>query len=62
MYPVEQHLRRLLLDYDCVTVPGLGGDAGRESLAYAVTALLGAGATALAAWAVTRIAKHGRIS
>jgi hypothetical protein len=25
MYPVEQHLRRLLLDYDCVTVPGLGG-------------------------------------
>ncbi len=25
MYPVEYHLKELLLDYDCVTVPGLGG-------------------------------------
>jgi hypothetical protein len=25
MYPVAQHLRKLLLDYDCVTIPGLGG-------------------------------------
>jgi hypothetical protein len=25
MYPVEYHLKKLMLDYDCVTVPGLGG-------------------------------------
>jgi hypothetical protein len=25
MYPVEYHLKNLMLDYDCVTVPGLGG-------------------------------------
>jgi cobalt/nickel transport system permease protein len=44
------------------TVPGLGGGFGRESLAAVVTAVLGAGATALIAWGVARIAKHGRIS
>ncbi len=44
------------------TVPGLDGGAGREGVAYVVTALAGAGATALAAWAITRIARHGRIS
>jgi len=44
------------------TVPGLEGGFGRESLAAVITAFLGAGATALIAWGVARIAKHGRIS
>ena len=42
-------------------VPGLAGGAVREGLAAVITAFLGAGATALIAWGVTRIAKHGRI-
>lgn len=44
------------------TVPGLGGGFARDGLATVVAAVLGAGATALAAWGVARIARHGRIS
>ncbi len=48
-----------LKDY---TVPGLSGGPLHEGLGTVVTALLGAGATALLAFAVARIAGHGRIS
>jgi cobalt/nickel transport system permease protein len=44
------------------TVPGLGDGPLHEGLGTIVTALLGAGATALLAFAVARIAGHGRIS
>jgi cobalt/nickel transport system permease protein len=44
------------------TVPGLDGGPLHEGLGTIITALLGAGATALLAFAVARIAKHGGIS
>ena len=44
------------------TIPGLGGGLWRERLGTIVTALMGAGATALAAYAIGRVVKHGGIS
>jgi cobalt/nickel transport system permease protein len=44
------------------TVPGLDRSFFHEGLGTIITAMLGAGATALCAFAVARIAKHGGIS
>jgi cobalt/nickel transport system permease protein len=44
------------------SVPGLEGSFVREGLGTVVTAILGAGVTALLAFAVARMAKHGGIS
>ncbi|MCX5754331.1 MAG: cobalamin biosynthesis protein [Candidatus Krumholzibacteria bacterium] len=44
------------------TVPGLDGSFFRKGLGTIMTAMLGAGVTALLAFAVARIAGHGRIS
>jgi cobalt/nickel transport system permease protein len=44
------------------TVPGLDGSFFHEGLGTIITAILGAGATALFAFAVARIARHGGIS
>jgi|WetSurMetagenome_2_1015567.scaffolds.fasta_scaffold28922_2 cobalt/nickel transport system permease protein len=44
------------------TVPGLDRGFFRQGLGTIVSALVGAGATALVAFAVARIVKHGRIS
>lgn len=48
-----------LRDY---AVPGLEGSFAREGAGTILSALLGGAATALAAWAVARIARHGGIS
>jgi len=44
------------------TVPGMEGDSFREGTGTIISALLGAGITALAAYAIARIARHGDIS
>ena len=44
------------------TVPGLGRSFFHEGLGTIITAILGAGITALVAFAVARIARHGGIS
>jgi hypothetical protein len=44
------------------SVAGLTGSRARESLATVVAAVLGAGITALIAWGITRVARHGGIS
>jgi cobalt/nickel transport system permease protein len=44
------------------TVPGLESGPVREGLGTIVAAILGAGATALLAFAVARMARHGGIS
>ena len=43
-------------------VPGLDRSFFHKGLGTIITALLGAGATALCAFAIARIARHGRIS
>lgn len=48
-----------LRDY---TVPGLEGSFAREGAGTILTALLGAAVTALAAWGVARIGRHGGVS
>jgi cobalt/nickel transport system permease protein len=44
------------------TVPGLDRSFFHEGLGTIITAILGAGATALFAFAIARIARHGGIS
>ena len=59
MRPAAPAAERPLQDY---TVPGLERGFFRERLGTIVAALLGAGATAAAASALMRIAKHGDVS
>jgi cobalt/nickel transport protein len=44
------------------TVPGLEGSFFHKSLGTIIAAILGAGATALFAFVIARIAKHGGVS
>jgi cobalt/nickel transport system permease protein len=56
---VDEAHDRPLQDY---TVPGLTGGFLQEGLGTVVAALLGAGVTALLAYALLRITRHGGIS
>ena len=55
----ERALESPLADY---SVPGLDGGIAQRGLGTAMTAILGGLVTALAAMALVRVMKHGRIS